>query len=134
MYEKLTAFFPKFSSENYGEWIFDQENDGSEEHPIHLPFVAYDDTVTEFVKVVYDFVNNHEEMNLREYHYILEIAGIKGNKKIDILSLDGQVVMALILNAIRTDRFCEGFLLEFFQSGKLKKCLLRLKILDEECA
>ena len=50
----------------------------------------------------------------------------------DVSSLDDQIVMALIMGAIRADRFCEGALFGFFKDGSMKRWLLRLKEIDEE--
>ena len=38
--------------------------------------------------------------------------------------------MALIVGAIRADRFCEGALLSFFNNGCIIKRLERLEIID----
>lgn len=49
----------------------------------------------------------------------------------DVSELDGQAVIALLLGAVRADRFCEGALLGFFEDGSVKRWLLRLKEVDE---
>ena len=45
----------------------------------------------------------------------------------DVSCLNGQAVMALILGAIRAERFCDGVLNTFFESGCIDKWLLRLQ-------
>ena len=47
MYEKLTEFLSKLDILEYGRWIFAFENDGTSEHPIHMPFVNYHCYITE---------------------------------------------------------------------------------------
>ncbi|MBR4444546.1 MAG: hypothetical protein IKS37_01440 [Solobacterium sp.] len=136
MYEKLTEYLPKFEGLEYGRWIYDHENDGTLEHPIRMPFVNYHSAVTDFMEAVYKFVNEHPELNLTEYQEILNVRGIswgiESMKNADASSLDGQTVMALILGAIRADRFSEGTLLVFFKDGFISQWLFRLKEIDEE--
>ena len=49
----------------------------------------------------------------------------------DEMSLDVQCILALIMGAIRVDRFCEGALLSFFEDGYIVKWLKRLKMNDD---
>lgn len=53
-------------------------------------------------------------------------------KGAEISSLDGKCVTALIIGAIRADRFSTGALIGFFESGAIEKWLLRLKEIDGE--
>ena len=134
MYEELTAFLPKLSTNNFGEWIVDTENDGSSEHPIQLPFVNYNATVYDFIHAVYHFVDIHEDLELRAYSDILQKAnidwGAESMEQADVSTLNGQVVMALILGVIRADRFYEGTLMDFLENGKITEWLSRLKEID----
>lgn len=52
-------------------------------------------------------------------------------KSADILNLNAQCVFALIMGAVRAGRFCDGALLDFFESGSVLKWLERLKTIDE---
>lgn len=45
----------------------------------------------------------------------------------DVSELDGQAVMALLLGAVRAERFCDGALLGFFGDGSMRRWLLRLR-------
>lgn len=136
MFEELTAFIPKLQVGQFGVWIVDTKNDGSLEHPIQFPFVNFNNTVTAFVEAVYWFVDTHKAMDLRNYSAILEEAGLKWDYNVmsnaDVTDLTGRTVMALILGAIRADRFCEGTLLRFFNEGHIVKWLQRLKQIDQE--
>jgi len=73
-------------------------------------------------------------MGLFHYQDILSDNGLKWGKKVmqeaDISILDAQCVMALIMGAVRADRFCEGVLLSFFQNGCILKWLERLKSIE----
>lgn len=44
--------------------------------------------------------------------------------------LDARMVLALLIGAIRADRFCEGALLGFMKSGEIQRWLERLKELE----
>ena len=134
MFEILTSFLPKIHDTDYGEWVIDRENDGTPEHPIQMPFVAYTHVVREFEDTVYRFINEHEDMELNRYGEILSAAGIEWDAKsmgnASVTSLDGTTIMALIVGAIRAERFCDGALLSFFKSGCIAKWLLRLQEID----
>lgn len=136
MYEKLTEFIPQLDGLEYGRWIVDHENDGTLEHPIHMPFVDYHSIVSGFVMAVYEFMDVHPELNLTKYQEILSTHniswGTESMKNTDVSLLDGQTVMALIMGAVRADRFCEGALLGFFQDGSMTRWLIRLKETDEQ--
>ena len=135
MYEELTAFIPKLQDSRYGEWIIDTENDGTFEHPLHLPYVAYDNIVDEFLDAVDHFKEHHSEMELTCYKAILEKANIQWNeesmKAADVSSLNGQTVMAMIVGIIRAERFCDGAIFEALKNGSIIKWLKRLKEIDD---
>ena len=73
-------------------------------------------------------------MHLIRYGDILEKVHIDWNiesmSNADVMKLDGQTVMALIVGAIRADRFYEGALLEFFGNRSISKWLTRLDEID----
>ena len=135
MYEPLTAFIPKIGESEYGEWIIDRVNDGTPEHPIQIPWVLYCETVQDLEKTIYQFVDEHEELRLRQYDEILEKSGIKWDmnsmSNAEVSKLDGSTVMALLLGAIRAERFCDGVLLNFCKSGCVYRWLSRLKEIDD---
>ncbi|EOS24837.1 hypothetical protein C804_04937 [Lachnospiraceae bacterium A4] len=134
MYEQLTDILGELPQEEYGSWIIDRENDGSPEHPIQMPFVSYSGLVRKLMDAVFTFEKNHPEYGLNRYRDILEQNGIKwGNVSMDAVNVankDGICVMALLLGAVRTERFCDGALLGFFQKGSIQRWLERLKEID----
>ncbi len=128
-FESLIKYLPLLD-DNIGTWVIDRENDGTPEFPIQMPFVDYSEIVHHFIEDVYDFNNKNKEFELSRYGEILEKNGIKwGSKSMSVANvsaLDGQCVMALIMGAVRAERFCDGALLEFFKDGSIKKWLERL--------
>ena len=136
MFEKLTAFLPKLKEAQYGEWVVDRENDGSLEHHIQFPYVDYSQNVDKFEKAVYRFADVHQEMGLHRYGDILDRANIEWDfesmSSVVVSELDGKTVMALIIGAIRAERFCDGALLDFFENGRIIKWLSRLQQIDEQ--
>lgn len=135
MFESLTRYIPDLNASSHGEWIVDRKNDGSPEHPIQMPFVDYDEIAVRFIEDVSRFIGAHQDMSLTHYGDILESNGLKWSTEsmtaADASKLDGQAVMALIVGAIRADRFCEGALLEFLENGSVAKWLRRLKEIDD---
>ena len=136
MYETLTAFVTPLENSQVGKWVVDTKSDGSPEHPIQLPYVDYEKETTDFINAVYTFADEHKEMDIYNYNGILASHNIRWGqspiKEVNVEKLDGQAVVALIMGAVRAERFCDGMLLEFFQKGCIAKWLNRLKELDEE--
>lgn len=74
-----------------------------------MPFVNYSEMVHRFIDDVYDFSETNKDFELNRYGEILERNGLEwGSKSMseaDISTLDGQCVMALIMGAVRAERF-----------------------------
>lgn len=68
MYESLTKYLPELNKDKFGEWVFDDKNDGSPEHPMHFPFVNYDDIVGEIWQAIYDTVDQHPELEIVKWY------------------------------------------------------------------
>lgn len=136
MYESLTKYLLEFPGDEKGMWVIDKENDGTPEHPIQMPHVNYSMLVRNFTDDVYSFVDKHQEMGLRNYAEILKENGIEWG--MDSMStavvenLDAKCVLAMILGAVRAERFCDGALLGFFENGSIARWIERLKKLDTE--
>ncbi len=134
-FDDLIGFIPVINDENFGKWIIDHENDGTLEHPIQLPFVNYSECVNELVDAIYEFHNNNPDTELKDYCAILKENGIEWNadsmEKADVSKLDSQAVMALLLGTVRAERFCDGALLSFLESGAIIRRLERLQVIVE---
>lgn len=134
-YKSLTDFLPKLEGGNYGDWIIDHENDGTPEHPIHMPFVHYHQAVEDLVEAIYRCVDEHEDTGIKNYRNYIENKGIEYRDEaianLDVSKLDGLTVVALMLSIIREDRFCEGLLLDFCKNGCMTRWLKRLKEIDD---
>lgn len=130
-FAELTKYLPLLENDNIGSWIIDRENDGTPEHPIQMPFVNYSEMVHRFIDDVYAFSDNNKDFELTRYGEILERNGLewgtKSMSEADVSSLDAQCVMALIMGAVRAERFCDGALLDFFKDGSIRRWLERLK-------
>ena len=132
----MTKYIPCLGKDKYGEWVIDRENDGTPQHPIQWPFVNYSEMVDSFVQDVYIFEKEHPEMKLTRYGEILNKHNIEwGSKSMneaDVSQLDAQCVMAMIMGAVRAERFCDGALLGFFKDGSIQRWLERLQYLDSQ--
>ena len=130
-FEQLTKYIDVLDGDNFGTWIIDHENDGTPERPIQMPFVNYSEMVHHFIEDVYTFVDENKDFELNHYYNILEQNGLEwGSKSMseaDVSRLDGQCVMALIMGAVRAERFCDGALLGFFKDGSIRRWIERLK-------
>lgn len=134
-FETLTKYLPQLGDDSFGTWIIDQENDGTMVHPIQVPFVNYTEMVNNFVHDVYAFMEANPDFELNRYGEILEQNGLEwGGKSMsgaDVSEKDARCIMALIMGAVRAERFCDGALLGFFKDGSIRKWLERLKEIDE---
>lgn len=134
-YVSLTKHLSWIENDSFGKWIIDQNHKGTPEDPLHMPYVSYSEMVEHFIDDVYNFVSDHPEYELNCYHDILKAHDILWEKdsmqNADVTSLDGQCILALLVAAVRAERFCDGALLSFFKSGAIQKWLLRLKEIDE---
>ena len=137
MFESLTKHLPAIeNAEGFGNWVVGRESEGAMNDPIKMPYVNYGTTVADVEQAIYDFVDEHPEYELTHYHDILERNGLKWDdcamSEADISDLGGQAVMALLLGAVRAERFCDGALLGFFEDGSVKRWLLRLREIDDK--
>lgn len=127
-FDSLTCFIDKVQAEAYGTMTGFQK---SGDH-LMMPFATYSKPLHELEEATHKFVDDHSEYGLKDYKTILEKHNlIPVDGKEDIESMDAQCVLALLFGAFRAERFCDGALLGFCQSGELVRCLKRLKALDE---
>lgn len=137
MFESLTKHLPAIeNAEGFGNWVVDRESKGTMDDPIKMPYVNYGTTVADVEQAIYDFVDEHPEYELTHYRNILERNGLEWGSQAmseaDVSELDGQAVMALLLGAVRAERFCNGAPLGFFENGSVKRWLLRLREIDDK--
>ena len=135
MYETMTVFIDEIKTHDIGEVIIDKEHKGTMDSPIRMPWIRYSETVMKLTKAIYQFVDEHQDYDLRHYDVILEKQGIQWSmeamRKADVSILDGITIMALLVGVIRAERFCDGILLDFFKDGTITSWLKRLKEIDE---
>ena len=133
-FEPLTKYLIQIQGDDIGTWIIDNKNNGTPEHPIQMPFVNYSVTVHHFIDDVYEFIEKHKDLELNHYGEILNENGIDwGSQSMsdaDVSVLDARCVLALIVGAVRSERFCDGALLAFFKEGNITKWLNRLKEIE----
>ena len=134
-YSVLAKYINLLKNDNIGEWNCDKENDGSSERPIQLPFVIYSITVHKLADDIYKFAKESDEIVPGKYAEILQANGIKWGydsmMKADASGLDAQCILALLIASLRAERFCDGALLDFIESGAVTRWLKRLQELDE---
>ena len=134
-YSALTKYINLLGNDNVGEWIVDKENDGSSERLIQIPFVNYSILVNNLAEDIYKFVDESDEIIQSKYADILNVNGIEWNAdsmmQADASVLDAQCILALLIASLRAERFCDGALLCFFESGAVIRLLKRLQELEE---
>jgi hypothetical protein len=134
-FTELTKYIDIISqTDDFGEWVIDNKNDGTHEHPILWPYVAYSALISTFEKDFYSFEDSNKKYKLYNYREILKSNGLLGNvnpRDANVNNCDEICTLALIFFAIRAERFCDGVLLECFEDGLILKWLKRLRELDE---
>ena len=129
-FESLTSYIERFEDESYGEWMVDNEHEGTRDNPIHFPYVNYNEHVECFINAVYDFVKCNPDMELSHPAKIVRKYDITSIEEADVSTLPAECVAALIYGAVRSESFCEGAILDYLQKGCIVRWLKRLREID----
>ncbi len=91
--------------------------------------------VRKFTSEVYSFIDTHSEYDLNNYIEILKENNIEWEmtsmQSVDVSSLDDKAVLALLVGAVRAERFCDGAMCSFIKNGQINKWLTKLKEIDK---
>lgn len=135
-FQQITRYAELLKETNPGEWHTDNENDGSIEHPIQMPFVVYSSLVRDFEEDFFDFCESHPEYEHTKYGETLQTNGLEwGTESMsnaEVEEMDAKGIIALITGAHRAERFCDGALKEFYESGVMYRWVSRLAELEVE--
>jgi hypothetical protein len=119
-WHKLFSLIPKIKqSTQFGDFHNSEKlNDGT----IQMPFWVNSEVVHEFISVVYELelVLAFDWINWEEGRAILN------NKSQDFHTLDSVTLCKLLTAIIRSDRFCDGYLVEQFEEGIIPKIIQAL--------
>ena len=100
-----------------------------------MPFVSYSNEVEAFVRDIYAFEKAHRELKLNDYQEILGRNGIRWDMRsmtdAPAESLDAECILALLLGAVRAEKFVDGALLSLVHNDSIERWLERLKDLDD---
>lgn len=135
-FDKLIGLIEPLNSDTYGEIIIDREHKGTLDDPIHFPFPVYTETINKLIDAVYEVEREYPEYGLNRYGEILNKHGIewgdRSMKDADVTEMDIQGVLALLMGMVRSERFCDGSILDFMESGVVFKWLERIKEIETE--
>lgn len=71
---------------------------------------------------VYSFIDTHSEYDLNNYIEILKENNIEWEmtsmQSVDVSSLDDKAILALLVGAVRSERFCDGVMCSFIKPAK----------------
>lgn len=81
-FNELTKYIPKLEGDNFGQWVIDEVNDGSPEHPIQMPYTLLDDVADDFMDSLIKFCREHPEYEDKGYHDTLKENGIECHRRI----------------------------------------------------
>ena len=81
-YEGITKYISQIEECTAGKWVIDKENDGTPEHPIHVPYVKYSKIIDAFIDDVYRFENENPEScpsgRLFRVESLISVTGVRG--------------------------------------------------------
>ena len=136
MYEPLTRYIEVLASDEIGILVGGECREGIADDPIPMLHMDYSEAVREFEQEFYAYAEAHPEYGFKEYRHVLESKGVEfdaeGFSKVDLVMSDAQTVLLMTMSIIRAERFSEGVLLEYLESGAIPAWLTRLRQLDEE--
>lgn len=129
----LTKYIGRFiCSDPYGQWVVDDQGDGSLEKPFCFPWVNYSLPVVSFIEEANHFALSHPEF--LPYSEVLDSHGIKWSHddlcRVNADQMDGECLVALIVASVRAEKFCDGAVLRFLEEGCIQRWLKRLCDLD----
>ena len=91
--------------------------------------------VNELIDAVYEFEHENLEYELKKYGELLKERGLEWGQQsmenVDVSNMDAQGILALLMDMVRSERFCDGAIMGMIKSGAVKKWLLRLQELKE---
>lgn len=131
----LTRYLPLLEGDRFGEWSTINKDRNDEVDTFIMPYMNYSETIRDFIRDVYQFADSHIDFELDQYNRILQEHGIdltSNWQTIDISSLDAQCLTALIMGAIRTERFCDGTILGLLEGGYLQAWLGQLQKFEQQ--
>ena len=135
-FDKLIALIEPLRTDSVGEIIVDRVHKGTVDDPKHFPFPVYTDVIHELIAAVYEIEEKYPEYELKRYGEILEEYGIewgsRSMKAADVSNMDLQGVLALLMGMVRSERFCDGSIMDFMKSGSVIKWLERVKEICSE--
>lgn len=132
-YSVLFKYIDLLSNDLFGNWVVDTVSAGTIEEPIQLPHVLYSHTVNEFIRDVYSCWENS---GLEDYIQLLNSHDIEWDsesmRNANVGELPSEVILALLLGAVRAEKFCDGALLGFLKDDTIQKWLGALKAKESE--
>jgi len=138
MFEPITKFIEEIEkADTFGEWKTPSGEDGTPDNPQFNAYVEYTELVRTFEIEFYRF-RRELPYKISNYHEILEKYEMpeqwSGESlfNLDLSKFDQQGILALIIGVLRADRFSEGTMLEYFETGCILKWLKRLCEMDGE--
>lgn len=134
-FDKLIALIEPLRTDSVGEMIIDRVHKGTTDDPKYFPYPVYTDTIHELINAVYEIEEKYPEYRLNHYGEILDEHGIewgsRSMKAADVSNMDIQGVLALLMGMVRSERFCDGSIMDFMESGVVIKWLERVKKIVE---
>jgi len=127
-YKEFISLIPALSKDkNFGKWI-DHDQEGN----LIFPYYEYSGAAEQLCYAIEHFSHKHFGFDAGQ---ILGKNHIKMTEsdllEVDVNKLDSDAVMACLVWILLTEKFCEGFLLDFLRKGTILKWLKRLKELEQ---
>lgn len=126
-YEALTKYIPHFDPAcPAGRWVEDTEHQGTPDDPKNMPYVDYEMWL---LMLLNDFGKGFWDNDFKQ-----NMAKIDREALQDIEHLSESELLTYFTYLISANRFCDGLLLNYCESGVVLRILTALKKYDEERA
>ena len=128
LFNILLPYVDLLTDDKLGEWVLNTAGEGTLKSPKQMPFVSYSDVV---VNLIRDVHTCWESTGMKDYVHLMQEHGISWKnsdmEQADVTKLPSTVILALLMGAVRAERFCDGALLAFLKNGSIQRWLIELK-------
>ncbi len=125
-FDILVDYLKTFESSDFKDF-FTKEADEVSLHPV------YPDEIRFFMDDVTKFALYNSQYGLTKYKEIIENYKLNNQiEEIDVSNAEAIIILALLVDAVRSDRFCTGAVYGLLKNGTIRKWLERLKELNEK--
>lgn len=121
-YKALYDFIDDYEKMS-GNWHIDHEHKGTQDSPLQMPFVSYNEFALKFVDAFYENISPDGQYGTK----MEKIGNLDDLVGKDLCSYNLEQLTTILTYIIRGNRFCEGMLLAYIKNGLILSILKAMK-------